>query len=64
VPVVDKWGITMAPLFLRLILTKTKTFVKKSSLTKIIIDWGGLFYDINLKNNGAIVIPRFSILRG
>jgi hypothetical protein len=34
--------------------------VKKSSLTKIIIDWGGLFHDINLKNNGAIVIPRFS----
>ena len=27
----------------------TKTFVKKSSLTKIFIDWGGLFHDINLK---------------
>ena len=40
--------------------TKTnKTFVKKSSLTKILIDWGGLFHDINLKNNGVIVILRF-----
>ena len=42
----------------------TKTFVKKSSLTKIIIDWGGLFHDINVKNNGAIVIPWFSTLCG
>ena len=24
------------------------------------IEWGGLFHDINHKNNGAIVIPRFS----
>ena len=23
------------------------------------IEWGGLFHDINLKNNGAIVIPWF-----
>ena len=37
-----------------------KTFVKKSCLTKVLIDWGWLFPDINLKNNGAIVIPRFS----
>jgi hypothetical protein len=34
--------------------------VKKSSLAKILIDWGRLFYDINLKNNGAIVIPQLS----
>ena len=26
------------------------------------IDWGGLFHDINLKNNDAIVIPWFSIM--
>ena len=38
----------------------TKTFVKNSSLTNILIDWEGLFYDINLKNNNAIVISRFS----
>ena len=38
----------------------TKAFVKKSGLTNILIDPRGLFYDINLKNNGAIVIPRFS----
>ena len=25
---------------------------------------GGLFHEINLKNNGAIVIPRFSIICG
>jgi hypothetical protein len=41
-----------------------KKFVKKSSLTKILIDWGGLFHDINLKNNGAVVIPRFSSICG
>ena len=41
-----------------------KTFVKKSSLTKILIDWGGLFHDINLKNNGAIVISWFSTICG
>jgi hypothetical protein len=48
--------------------TKTKqtaqACVKKSSLTKILIDWGGLFHEINIKNNGAIVIPRFSTLCG
>ena len=42
------------------VLTKTnqttKTLVKKSSLTKILIDWGRLFHDINLKINSAIVI--------
>jgi len=38
--------------------------VKKSSLTKILIDWGGLFDDINIKNNGAIVVPRFSAICG
>ena len=42
----------------------TKTFVKKSSLTKILIDWGGLFHDINLKNNGAIVNLWFSTICG
>ena len=47
--IVEDRGITLAPLFLRLI----------SSLTKILIDWGGLFHDINLKNNGAIVILCF-----
>ena len=41
-----------------------KAFVKKSSLTKILMDWGGLFHDINIKNNGAIVMPRFSTLCG
>jgi hypothetical protein len=35
----------------------TKTFVKKSSLTKILLtNWEGLFHDNNLENNGAIVI--------
>ena len=38
--------------------------MKKSSLTKILIDWLRLFYDINLKNNGAIVIPQFSTVCG
>ena len=38
--------------------------VKKSSLTKIWIDWGRVFHDINLKNNGAIVILRFSTICG
>ena len=38
--------------------------MKKSSLTKILIDWGRLFNDINLKINGAIVIPRFSTIPG
>ena len=33
--------------------------MKKSSLPKIWIDWGRVFHDINLKNNGAIVILRF-----
>jgi hypothetical protein len=42
----------------------TKRFLKKSSLTKILIDWVRLFHDINLKNNGAIVIPRFSTICG
>jgi hypothetical protein len=42
----------------------TKTFVKKSSLTKILIDWAGLFHDINLKNDGAIVILWFSNICG
>ena len=37
--------------------------MKKSSLTKILIDWECLFHDINLKNNGAIIIPRFSTIR-
>ena len=31
-----------------------------SSLTQILIYWGGLFHDINLKNNGSIVLPQFS----
>jgi hypothetical protein len=31
----------------------TKKFVKKSSLTKILIDWGRLFHDIN---HGNIVL--------
>ena len=39
-------------------------FVTKSSLTKILIDWGGLFHDINLNNNGVIVIPWFSTICG
>ena len=43
---------------------KTKTFVKKSSLTKILIDSVRLFHNINLKNNDAIVIPRFSTVCG
>ena len=38
--------------------------MKKSSLTKILIDWVRLFHDINLKNNGVIVIPRFSTVCG
>ena len=38
--------------------------MKKSSLTKILIDWVSLFRDINLKNNGVIVIPRFSTVCG
>ena len=36
--------------------------MKKSSLTKILKDRGRLFHDINLKMNGAIVIPRFSTM--
>ena len=39
-----------------------KTFVKKSNLTKILIDRGGLLHDINLKNNGAIGILWFSTI--
>ena len=31
---------------------------------KDLIDWGGLLHDINLKNNGAIVIPRFTTIFG
>ena len=42
----------------------TKTFVKKSSLTNILIDWGRLFHDMNNKNNDAIVIPWFSTICG
>ena len=38
--------------------------MKKSSLTKILIDWITLFHDINLKHNGVIVIPRFSTVCG
>ena len=39
--------------------------MKKSSLTKILIDWQqGLFHDINLKNNGAILILWFSTICG
>ena len=30
----------------------------------ISIDWVRLFHDVNLKNNGAIVIPRFSTICG
>ena len=33
--------------------------MEKSSLTQILIDWGGLFDEINLKNNVAIVFPGF-----
>ena len=44
--------------------TSNKTFAKKSSLTKILINWGGVFHDINLKNNGAIVIPEFPTILG
>lgn len=33
-------------------------------LTKILIDWGGPFLDINFKNNGAIVILQLSTLFG
>ena len=28
------------------------------------IEWGGLFHDMNLKNNGATVIPQFSTICG
>ena len=38
--------------------------MKKSSLRKILIDWVRLFHDINLKNNGVIVIRRFSTVCG
>ena len=41
-----------------------KAFVKKSTLTKVLIGWGGLFHDINLKNDDAIVIPPFSTICG
>ena len=34
----------------------------KSSLTKNLMDWGGFFHGINLKNEDAIVIPRFSAI--
>ena len=37
-------------------VVKIKKFAKKSSLSRIWIDWGRLFHDINLKNIGAIVI--------
>ena len=43
---------------------RIKKFLKKSSLTRILIDWGRLFHDINLKNNGAIVILQFSTICG
>ena len=33
-------------------------------MIKIFIDWGGLFHNINHKNNAAIVIPLFSTLCG
>ena len=39
----------------------TKTFVKKS---QILIDWGGLFHDINLEIHSANVIPQFSTICG
>ena len=29
-----------------------------------LIEWGWVFHDVNLKNNGAIVIPRFSTTCG
>jgi hypothetical protein len=29
-----------------------------------LIEWGWVFHDVNLKNNGAIVIPRFSTICG
>lgn len=35
-----------------------------SSLTKILIDWEGLFHDINHKNNSVIKILGFSTLCG
>ena len=38
--------------------------MKKSSLTKILIDWVRLFHYIDLKHNGVIVIPRFSTVCG
>ena len=28
------------------------------------IEWGGLFHDINIKNNGATVIPQLSTICG
>jgi len=36
-----------------------EAFVKKSSLTIILIDWGGLFNFINHKIDSAIAIPHF-----
>ena len=36
--------------------------MKKSSLTKILIDWERLFNYINHKNNAASVIPWFFTL--
>ena len=36
--------------------------MKKSSLIKIWIDWGRVLHDINLKNNGAIVIKFARVL--
>ena len=33
-----------------------------ASLTKILIDWGGLFHDINLKNNGSSKIQKGMLL--
>jgi hypothetical protein len=32
--------------------------VTETVYPKILIEWGGLFHDINLKNNGAIAILR------
>ena len=104
--IVENRGITMAPLFLRLISWKSltqsiKIFVKLDFFTNVLvvcfvfvyiatllrasadctrkelpfwfwqwqrcefqIDWVRLFYDINIKNKGAIVIPRFSSICG
>ena len=36
----------------------------QKSQVKILNNWGGHFHDINLRNNGAIVILWFSIICG